>query len=455
MHTSGKVHVPHTRLLPQPSEIGPHAAPCSAQVFGKGASATDNSLIGTNRSLIAENNYGYRISAGDLTGGATTPGLNRIDVVKKKPKKGKKAKKRKRPAKFRCRSVWTSQERAPSVVPKLSLSNGLVYTYTHPQRSDGIEEVLERICTTLARSFGFERVVMHRYYETTNEVSPLVAHGRDGFARPNRFPIEEEPLLESVLRAQNAVYIEDAGEEQALSETVLEAYRPTSIVCAPLLVEGRCLGFMSADQGGRHFTFSDEALRTLETFSAITAVFLEKALDQTELERLNEIKSRFVALASHELRTPAASIYGAAVTLERRSGELEDGQLRALHHLLYEQSNRLRILVGELLDLSRLDSGSVPMHPETLGLLPRLERLVRELFSERVDDVFLDVPEELSAHADPQAFDRIVSNLLSNAFRYGDPPVRIAANSRSITRVADKGKGTRSRNGTCQTMTYA
>jgi hypothetical protein len=108
---------------------------CSASVFAKGASATDNSLIGTNRSMIVENNYGYKISAADLTGGPTTPGLARIDVVKKKAKKGKKSKK---PAKFRCRHVWTSDERAPSVVPKLSLANGLVYTYTHPDRSDGI-----------------------------------------------------------------------------------------------------------------------------------------------------------------------------------------------------------------------------------------------------------------------------------------------------------------------------
>jgi hypothetical protein len=111
---------------------------CSAPVFAKGAGATDNSLIGTNRSLIVENNYGYRISASSLSGGITEPGLTRIDVVKKK-KKAKKGRKRKRPPKFRCRQVWLSVERAPSVVPKLSLHNGLVYTYTHPARSDGID----------------------------------------------------------------------------------------------------------------------------------------------------------------------------------------------------------------------------------------------------------------------------------------------------------------------------
>jgi hypothetical protein len=105
---------------------------CSAPVFAKGAGSTDNSLIGTNRSLIAENNFGYKIAAADLSGGESVPGLTRVDVVRKKHR-GRKTRK------FRCRTVWSSQERAPSVVPKLSLANGLVYTYTKPPRSDGTD----------------------------------------------------------------------------------------------------------------------------------------------------------------------------------------------------------------------------------------------------------------------------------------------------------------------------
>ncbi len=112
---------------------------CSSAVFGKGAGSTDNSLIATNRSMIVENNYGYVVSAGDLSGAESVPGLTRIDVVKKKRGKHAKKGRRKRRARFRCRTVWTSNERAPSVVPKLSLANGLVYTYTKPPRSDGLD----------------------------------------------------------------------------------------------------------------------------------------------------------------------------------------------------------------------------------------------------------------------------------------------------------------------------
>jgi hypothetical protein len=133
---------------------------CSEPVFRKGASATDNSLIGTDKSLVVENNYGYSGVTATMQGGVTEPGLSRIDVIetktkpkpkRKKKKKGKKkttalaAKKKKKKKKpkpivtYECRTMWTSNERAPSVVPKLSLANGLVYTYTKPQRSDRLD----------------------------------------------------------------------------------------------------------------------------------------------------------------------------------------------------------------------------------------------------------------------------------------------------------------------------
>jgi hypothetical protein len=118
---------------------------CMEPVFRKGASATDQSLIGTDHSLITENNYGYSGITATMSGGVTEPGLTRVDAVKVTAKKKGKAKKRKRKKRrkgqssFQCRTVWTSDERSPSVVPKLSLANGLVYTYTKRPRSDNID----------------------------------------------------------------------------------------------------------------------------------------------------------------------------------------------------------------------------------------------------------------------------------------------------------------------------
>jgi hypothetical protein len=94
---------------------------CTQPVFQQGAGATENSLIGTGRALVVENNYGYAPPP-DATsnGGTTTPGIERVDVIDHGE---------------RCRTRWHSDVIAPSVVPKLSLANGLVYTITKPPGS--------------------------------------------------------------------------------------------------------------------------------------------------------------------------------------------------------------------------------------------------------------------------------------------------------------------------------
>ncbi len=90
---------------------------CRIPVFDRGASSTDNSLIAAHHSLVVENNHGYRGPASTLLGKTTKPGLERIDVD---PEAGT------------CTRVWRSSEIAPSVVPKVSLEAGLLYTYTKP-----------------------------------------------------------------------------------------------------------------------------------------------------------------------------------------------------------------------------------------------------------------------------------------------------------------------------------
>jgi hypothetical protein len=115
---------------------------CAEPVFGPRSGATDQSLIVAGNSIVAENNYGYSGIAAVELGGTTTPGLARVDVVPVRSKGKRKGSKRRlgkrRPRgkgkviRHECRTVWTSSERAPSVVPKLSLATGLVYTYTKP-----------------------------------------------------------------------------------------------------------------------------------------------------------------------------------------------------------------------------------------------------------------------------------------------------------------------------------
>jgi len=180
--------------------------------------------------------------------------------------------------------------------------------------------------------------------------------------------------------------------------------------------------------------FGREELAVLRTLGALTGLaldrirlFAEERASRAALERTNEVMANFVALASHELRTPVAAISGIAETLVRRADELDEERKAALEQTLFAQSAHMRGLVDQLLDLSRLDADAVHLRPVRLNLRPRLEQVVEAAAGERVADVDLDAPDGVEVTIDPTALERIVSNLVTNALRYGQAPVIVRA----------------------------
>jgi signal transduction histidine kinase len=180
--------------------------------------------------------------------------------------------------------------------------------------------------------------------------------------------------------------------------------------------------------------FGSDELRLLETLAALTGLALDRSRlfahereARVVLERADEVKTNFVALAAHELRTPVASIKGIVDTLHARGEQLREGQRDQLEVTLRQQTDRIGVLVEQLLDLSRLDAEAVPIRPQPLAVRQRVEELVSTAAGPRRADVRIDVPPDLAALVDPTAFDRIVSNLVVNALRYGEAPVVVTA----------------------------
>ena len=170
--------------------------------------------------------------------------------------------------------------------------------------------------------------------------------------------------------------------------------------------------------------FGGEELRLLRTLGALTGLALDRARlyarereTRLALERADELKSNFIALAAHELRTPVTSINGVILTLQARGDRLDDEQRVLLGEMLRDQGRRLGALVEQLLDLSRLDADAISIDPELLRVKARVQELVRSTAGERAGDVEIEVPDDLEASVDPSAFDRILSNLVANALR--------------------------------------
>ena len=181
-------------------------------------------------------------------------------------------------------------------------------------------------------------------------------------------------------------------------------------------------------------TSADEVGELARAFNAMAA----------ELAAVDRMRTDLIANVSHELRTPISALQA---RLENLVDGVEPADAELLRSML-DQTERLGRLVGQLLDLSRLESGAVPVRRERVELAPLLDAVAAEarLHSPgRCIEVVVE-PADLCLDADPDRVHQVLANLTSNALRHGpdDRPVRIGATARDgavVLTVADEGPG--------------
>jgi len=231
-------------------------------------------------------------------------------------------------------------------------------------------------------------------------------------------------------------------DEYPVYNPILRQKKLKCMVGVPLLVRGASLGVLHVGTlTPRQFTRDEVEL--LQIVAERVAIAIERAQLHEELIQLDQLKLNFVAIASHELRTPATSVYGVLKTLSDRGPQLNEELREELIRVGVEQGERLRRLLEELLDLSRLDARAITVAPRPVVLKAALSDVVRGALA-TADAVELDIPEDLAAVVDPLVLERVVSNLLANAVRYGAPPIRIVAQQRDRhlrVAVEDAGPG--------------
>lgn len=138
-----------------------------------------------------------------------------------------------------------------------------------------------------------------------------------------------------------------------------------------------------------------------------------------ELAETDRVRRDLVANVSHELRTPITA-------LQAQLENLVDGVAppeRATFEVMLTQVERLGRLVHQLLDLSRLESGAVPLDRQPFDVAPLLEHAANEsrLAAPHVDVLVVVEPADLTADADPERLHQVVANLLENAVRFTPP----------------------------------
>ena len=142
---------------------------------------------------------------------------------------------------------------------------------------------------------------------------------------------------------------------------------------------------------------------------------------QDELKRANQALRDFVAVAAHDLRAPTAAITSGLELLREFVSDGAASAASELAELLEGQARAQLSLIEDLLDTASLDKGTVTTRPETLTLDDEIAQAAAG------HDLTTSVPAGLTCFADRRHVQRIVTNLVVNAYRHGAPPVTVTA----------------------------
>jgi signal transduction histidine kinase len=235
------------------------------------------------------------------------------------------------------------------------------------------------------------------------------------------------------------------------------SHRPNPAVgaeaAAPLIVGDQMIGVVDV-RSSTPAGLSKESLDLLVRLADQIALVVHSAelrARQTEtlerLRELDEMKSDFVAITSHELRTPLTAVRGFVRTIMRNFDRLTVPQVRDFLSLIDRQSERLALLVEDLLIVSRIEAGRITVAAEPVDFRPFLEDVARS-FGRARDRLRIDVGQEVPEKVllDPHRLDQVLSNLIQNAMKFSRPRTPVTVSVLSDERwleiaVTDRGVG--------------
>ena len=221
--------------------------------------------------------------------------------------------------------------------------------------------------------------------------------------------------------------------------------------------EGRPFEAEQMDLLDRYARLASIALDNARLYAAAQDELRERRRAEKELERYadelkraneelraaDELKNHFVAVTSHELRTPLTSVLGFARILLSHWDRMPDEEKREQIGLIEEQSVRLSRLVEELLTLSKIRAGALEVRAEPVKVRDAVQKVASSL-ADWPGNIEIEVPRRLRVRADRDYLHQILTNYLTNAFRYGRPPIRVEAREADGAveiRVRDRGSG--------------
>ena len=318
-----------------------------------------------------------------------------------------------------------------------------------------LDQLLQYILDTATEVLGCEAASIMLFDERRRELIFTATTSDPGRQRYPQIPV---PLRHSIAGAifleNHSLHIPDVSQDPRHFSGVGEKvdFQPRSLIGAPMRSREQVIGVLEA-LNKIDDAFSDADLYLLEIIASQAAVAirntqLRRELLKTydELSRVDQLKSDFMAIASHELRHPLAVILGYASFLkEEAQGSSSEHAQRVVDSAL-----ELRALVEDMTNMNMLQIGDVATVRERVSLQDILQRAIDELAptAEAKNQGFGAImpDDSIWLHADPGKLELVFSNLLNNAIRFtpaaGSIAVQVSCRANEVwIEVRDTGVG--------------
>jgi signal transduction histidine kinase len=316
-----------------------------------------------------------------------------------------------------------------------------------------LDEAFAAFIRELRGLVPFDRTAIVLADQESARVIAAAGAGADTvFPTGTRRPVADSVLAEIMASAQT-VYRPDMQDALYAEEREFSGLGLRCRLCAPLLVGATAIGMISIVRAEPD-SLDDEEIELVSllgrflgsTVQNIRAYEAERTTVE-ELRRLSALRADFVSLVSHELRSPMASVIGSAKTLQERWRELTPEQRESFLGLIDHETNRLAELVADVLDTSRIESGTFTytFSDVDVGEIV-LESAAAAQGSQDEVRVRADVAKMPTLRGDRERLRQVVQNLIDNAVKYSPAgaEVDVAAfseNGRIMVEVRDRGPG--------------
>ena len=316
-----------------------------------------------------------------------------------------------------------------------------------------LEDLLERIVRTAADETGADRSSLMMVHEERGDLTLQASVGLPSAASSGPNQRIGEGIAGWVAEHGEALILHGDPRQDPRFAQVPSRLGITSAVSVPLLFRDSTIGVLNLAKGpgAPPFAESDVELVTVLAGQAAAAIENARLFERTQrafqqLAELDHMKSEFISIAAHELRTPLAIVVAYISLVEEQC----EGTAKEHLRVALDGCGQLQSLIDVMVDLSHLESGALVLQPDEVRLRDVVDLAleeIRPLVDEKGHALSIDIPEDLPALvADKRKLTVVLSSLLSNAVKFtqSDGRIGVAAHAEDgnlIVSVTDNGCG--------------